>query len=123
TQDAIYFIFEHYNKQLTEFSSRVDAHRRLTSFPTRRSSDLSTPKVEAQLVAMLLCVRGCASCAMRGREILVLPEGRSDHRGYAIDRKSTRLNSSHRTRSYAVVCVKIKMGGLTAWQALFVHGR
>src|SRR5438094_6348441 len=36
--------------------------------------------------------------------IIVRPAGRVD----AIDRKSTRLNSSHRTISYAVFCLKKK---------------
>src|SRR3979490_3600368 len=34
------------------------------------------------------------------------------------DRKSTRLNSSHGTISYALFCLKRKMGGLLARRAL-----
>src|SRR5689334_24218110 len=33
---------------------------------------------------------------------------------YSIDRKSTRLNSSHSSTSYAVFCLKKKTGGLHA---------
>src|SRR5207248_9384901 len=41
---------------------------------------------------------------LRGRPGPVLPT--SIHRGTGPDRKSTRLNSSHRTNSYAVFCLK-----------------
>src|SRR5207248_8845368 len=68
-------------------------HRGLHSFPTRRSSDLA---------------RGGAD---KHHE----RERRGDGRRHAAlvghhleDRKSTRLNSSHRTISYAVFCLKKK---------------
>src|SRR3712207_7505848 len=35
--------------------------------------------------------------------------GRSDYQAFAIDRKSTRLNSSHANISYAVFCLKKKI--------------
>src|SRR3712207_8572859 len=38
-----------------------------------------------------------------------------DH-GYALDRKSTRLNSSHANISYAVFCLKKKINGFTGKQ-------
>src|SRR5207249_10467807 len=61
---------------------------RSTLFPTRRSSDLSTGKP--------------ARVDERGREsINFLTEK-------LIDRKSTRLNSSHVSISYAVFCLKKK---------------
>src|SRR5437763_5219294 len=48
--------------------------------------------------------------AMVGRELEVLVEGPSDESEYLLagDRKSTRLNSSHRCISYAVFCLKKK---------------
>src|SRR5438094_7952001 len=70
------------------FSQRAAAHRDLHSFPTRRSSDLERPPREHHPVAAL-------------RE----PHARGERH---LDRKSTRLNSSHRTISYAVFCLKKK---------------
>src|SRR5699024_12442214 len=79
------------------------AHRALHSFPTRRSSDLHLP----QLLQRVLTVRDVdlpASLAMihiRGRVQPPLAPRRQD-------RKSTRLNSSHVSISYAVFCLKKK---------------
>src|SRR5437867_8120814 len=72
---------------------RNGAHRALHPFPTRRSSDL----------------RGAGG---EGRTPRIL-EGPSPHPRplspqAGRDRKSTRLNSSHRTISYAVFCLKKK---------------
>src|SRR5437762_14021051 len=77
------------------------AHRDLHSFPTRRSSDLvllvqrhgDLQKLEADRLRVRL----------PGRP----PPGR-DGRSLSRDRKSTRLNSSHRCISYAVFCLKKK---------------
>src|SRR5690349_24048023 len=78
-------------------------HRDLHSFPTRRSSDLVAAGVQlgppgAQYVELVLGERA-------GRE----PE-RTDCGGGepGLDRKSTRLNSSHVEISYAVFCLKKK---------------
>src|SRR5437762_4847132 len=76
--------------------------RDLHSFPTRRSSDLTR-----------------ARCGLRSREFLARapPAARERAGGLprlsappdpARDRKSTRLNSSHRCISYAVFCLKKK---------------
>src|SRR5437773_6831960 len=43
---------------------------------------------------------------LRGREPSQEPERERDPRGRGEDRKSTRLNSSHITISYAVFCLK-----------------
>src|SRR5207248_10596884 len=101
------------------FSCSV-AHRYLHSFPTRRSSDLWTgdgPAIDAghfvagaEIVAVieLIDLRSHlwfepALKANRGHG------GFSDDRELVgQDRKSTRLNSSHRTISYAVFCLKKK---------------
>src|SRR5689334_24561091 len=70
-------------------------HRDLHSFPTRRSSDLRQ------------------SAGQRRHEQVGL---RAAHGGEAVvvlgveDRKSTRLNSSHSSISYAVFCLKKKTG-------------
>src|SRR5207248_5660568 len=104
------------------FSSAL-AHRVLLSFPTRRSSDLS-------------CFRAADGASRQGEHrergidrsphivssARVRPDegGRPEHdqkfrrpvrkerraSQLGIDRKSTRLNSSHRTISYAVFCLK-----------------
>src|SRR5437762_9094789 len=68
------------------------------TFPTRRSSDL--------------CHTACAhSCRTRFRALL-MSRAESTRRISTIppstDRKSTRLNSSHRCISYAVFCLKKK---------------
>src|SRR5207248_10147077 len=82
----------------------TDHHQYLHSFPTRRSSDLdATPLApKPHLVA---------------RDALVelgysIPEAEEALAG--TDRKSTRLNSSHRTSSYAVFCLKKKMNKVAA---------
>src|SRR5699024_12875837 len=70
------------------------AHRDLHSFPTRRSSDLEMVPVE-----------------LRGD--VLAPVGRrltpGQRQQAASDRKSTRLNSSHVSISYAVFCLKKKI--------------
>src|SRR5439155_22179519 len=68
-------------------------HRDLHSFPTRRSSDLST------------CSRTRAGRPRRTHARAPAP--RCDRSARA-DRKSTRLNSSHVAISYAVFCLKKK---------------
>src|SRR5437868_12744180 len=75
------------------FFYRSDDHRDLHSFPTRRSSDLySITNRSAAAVHMTAAVTKSAS------GITVS----------ATDRKSTRLNSSHVSISYAVFCLKKK---------------
>src|SRR5437773_9404200 len=70
-------------------------HRDLHSFPTRRSSDLDANPCEPSRTA-----KGQTESANE-------PEaGRRSATG--LDRKSTRLNSSHITISYAVFCLKKK---------------
>src|SRR5438034_9053806 len=70
------------------FKCYVD-HRDLHSFPTRRSSDLSAPTRRRR--------PGCSPVGS--------PTWRSCRH---VDRKSTRLNSSHTVISYAVFCLKKK---------------
>src|SRR5437867_10429798 len=81
---------------LSSFFQSHGAHRDLHSFPTRRSSDLGdAPHCERVLREI------AATCPLPA-----CPGGPDRHAGR--DRKSTRLNSSHRTISYAVFCLKKK---------------
>src|SRR5437763_5448794 len=78
-------------------------HRALHSFPTRRSSDLTVRKrFEYELDVLKKRIH-----ILKGFKIIF------DALDKAIklireDRKSTRLNSSHRCISYAVFCLKKK---------------
>src|SRR5207248_10552185 len=79
-------------------------HRHLHSFPTRRSSDLTPTnansfKLAAPPIYAALPVVSALAYSPDGKILAVS--------GYQ-DRKSTRLNSSHRTISYAVFCLKKK---------------
>src|SRR5690242_20781421 len=73
-------------------------HPDLHSFPTRRSSDLALLKTRghATLGEIAAHLEISKQAALRHLEVL---EG---------DRKSTRLNSSHMSISYAVFCLKKK---------------
>src|SRR5207245_11368707 len=85
-------------------------HRDLHSFPTRRSSDLGDRAARARV----------PSRAGPGHDRVLQSRGapllRRRHAGAAphpvtsigTDRKSTRLNSSHGSISYAVFCLKKK---------------
>src|SRR5436190_3671012 len=82
---ALYFLF---------LFSSSRAHQDLHSFPTRRSSDL-------HLRQLILIYKGKqAREEVAGR--------RCRHGKHGLDRKSTRLNSSHTVISYAVFCLKKK---------------
>src|SRR5688572_32515994 len=96
------------------FMACIDRPRALHSFPTRRSSDLSEElgQVARELV---LGDRGAGPGlhldeprpATEGLNLgQILPAAPSEH----VDRKSTRLNSSHSQISYAVFCLKKKNG-------------
>src|SRR5690348_17634102 len=95
------------------FSSCYGHHRALHSFPTRRSSDLSTAgggpvdgEAEIRVPSgdeLELVVRGPELFAADRRVLASFASA---------DRKSTRLNSSHPSISYAVFCLKKK----TKWR-------
>src|SRR5205085_4299851 len=90
------------------------------SFPTRRSSDLARPvDGTRQTVHGILAARDAALPALRprratrtrGRDLGELLFARRRPRlldERRLDRKSTRLNSSHSQISYAVFCLKKK---------------
>src|SRR5437762_10540935 len=79
--------------------------RDVHSFPTRRSSDLagvgSVPGLQSRVLATGLRK---LRLAMRSSDTCVVFLNQMRNR----DRKSTRLNSSHRCISYAVFCLKKK---------------
>src|SRR5438034_1464936 len=83
---------------------------RSTLFPTRRSSDLVQPvapeclrRPEYNQAVGPFPFRLGVSCDRMDRL-----EQRRDPVGAMVDRKSTRLNSSHTVISYAVFCLKKK---------------
>src|SRR5437667_1434250 len=78
------------------FFSSCAHHRALHSFPTRRSSDLARFEAAYDFVRQTVA---------QGESVLFVGTKRQ-----ARDRKSTRLNSSHITISYAVFCLKKKKG-------------
>src|SRR5690625_6570002 len=77
---------------------RAGKHRSLLSFPTRRSSDLEI--VLAALAALTTGFLTGLPPAHNAEPNLIFVG--------VIDRKSTRLNSSHVAISYAVFCLKKK---------------
>src|SRR5699024_12418608 len=83
------------------FSYRCDAPRALSASPTRRSSDLSTGAVTGVNVY---------SPQYTNIPFSITPSlvGNPTRYGDNTDRKSTRLNSSHVSISYAVFCLKTK---------------
>src|SRR5690606_41185755 len=93
-------------------------HRYLHSFPTRRSSDLLVPAPALRLCAVLPALGGLGEgedgVDLLGRGAVrdhPAHHGGPDHRvpgARVLDRKSTRLNSSHVKISYAVFCLKKK---------------
>src|SRR5205814_9450352 len=100
------------------FPAASSANRDLLPFPTRRSSDLShLPALQAssevELTAVCTTRPESAEAARQAwgarlafddwRKMIASPE---------IDRKSTRLNSSHLGISYAVFCLKKNSGRL-----------
>src|SRR5690606_40149996 len=104
---------------LSAFSLYVyGVHRHLHSFPTRRSSDLAAAARADQRGRAP--GRGVEGDVLQHRRPGLVAEGdvleadvalqRADRglRVVALDRKSTRLNSSHVKISYAVFCLKKK---------------
>src|SRR5207248_9330804 len=86
------------------------AHLHLPSFPTRRSSDLSVHRPETAERQALARADGDLRLH-RLEEFQLLHLAAESTRAVElrlVNRKSTRLNSSHRTISYAVFCLKKK---------------
>src|SRR5690606_41684479 len=100
------------------YCSDTSQHEPL-SFPTRRSSDLAhrltklvlvNPAAEAAMVTAVVHVARRSETREHGRPDALDAHERGHQRGLAplLDRKSTRLNSSHVKISYAVFCLKKK---------------
>src|SRR5438477_9024110 len=94
-------------------------NRNQHSFPTRRSSDLGKA-VRGGIRREIASAHRAASRALRRDRLAArfsdpgLVDGRAD-----ADRKSTRLNSSHMSISYAVFCLKKKT--LTDWHSTIMN--
>src|SRR5207248_7311687 len=82
--------------------------RSLHSFPTRRSSDLFRQHAGADHRHPAVQPEPQHRRRRPGRSVDDLAGRSATSAGHAEDRKSTRLNSSHRTISYAVFCLKKK---------------
>src|SRR5207248_11076293 len=99
------------------FLPRSSAPRHLHSFPTRRSSDLpgfcrigradNAAPLGDRIVAFE-CDRHARPTRHKLNEAIIERPALVDFVKFRGDRKSTRLNSSHRTISYAVFCLKKK---------------
>src|SRR5262245_65299337 len=94
-------------------------HCHLLSFPTRRSSDLGaeigaeTDADRALLLHGALDIEeAAAEEEVRRRAMRDRRAGSVHHLHLVVDRKSTRLNSSHLGISYAVFCLKKKIDRL-----------
>src|SRR5688572_32172271 len=87
------------------FLSRSRTHLYLHSFPTRRSSDLD---LVVQREGAWLVVDGAACVTNIHGEAHAAQQCRGHRAHRPVDRKSTRLNSSHSQISYAVFCLKKK---------------
>src|SRR5947208_3845393 len=84
----------------------------LHSFPTRRSSDLGVDEIgmlyrgeDSQITSYL---EHAVGGELAGNLADVCPVGALLQKPQILDRKSTRLNSSHQIISYAVFCLKKK---------------
>src|SRR5699024_12373948 len=81
--------------------------RHLHLFPTRRSSDLAGAVFVWRVWRLFLPERGFISvCPVPGDDKGIGLARPGETYSLVIDRKSTRLNSSHVSISYAVFCLK-----------------
>src|SRR5689334_24446817 len=78
-------------------------HQELHSFPTRRSSDPALAPVQRPAP-----VRLTAGAGGQPHDVAAVIGLGERERPQLLDRKSTRLNSSHSSISYAVFCLKKK---------------
>src|SRR5699024_12176541 len=98
-------------------------HRQLHSFPTRRSSDLTSNNILQRVKRIFNAEKAGHSGTLDPMATGMLPicfgeatkfagQLLDNHKTYQftcqLDRKSTRLNSSHVSISYAVFCLKKK---------------
>src|SRR5699024_12777665 len=92
---------------------RYRDHSDLHSFPTRRSSDLNGGIYEMELTRAAINAKATAISKLKpeftGSAYKSLAKRLKFKPNPYIDRKSTRLNSSHVSISYAVFCLKKKI--------------
>src|SRR5436305_11679324 len=98
------------------FLCGYDIHRDLHSFPTRRSSDLAAGAGLADLE--LVQFHPTALRDENGHDGFLLSEALREQE--TVDRKSTRLNSSHVRIAYAVFCLTKKSSGWIAASQLLL---
>src|SRR3712207_8784592 len=94
---------------------------RSTLFPyTTLFRSLGTPRLRRAMLPVALATAAGFVLALLGYYGGQLPEliGRTIPRYLALDRKSTRLNSSHANISYAVFCLKKNECGVSRQLAL-----
>src|SRR5207249_10474221 len=103
-------ITTHNPRRLTHLFAdhRLTTHRDLPSFPTRRSSDLRPAVVLAGRRPRRAPPDGARPRPARAAAGAGRPLRPAGDAARAADRKSTRLNSSHVSTSYAVFCLKKK---------------
>src|SRR5207244_12875999 len=105
--DRVHHLILHRCNLTLPFASS-GAHRDVTSFPTRRSSDLRCDESRRGLsIAPRPKVRRGGVCVLAA--LRSSPGNASRPARTQTDRKSTRLNSSHQIISYAVFCLKKKL--------------
>src|SRR5947199_4930176 len=98
------------------FFTQPVTHRVLHSFPTRRSSDLLHPKValmnngakKGGSPETWQLIHDSPGLQDLWQLHFAIAGGRDHNSADPLDRKSTRLNSSHLGISYAVFCLKKK---------------
>src|SRR5688572_20390545 len=98
----------HVSPMATAAIIRVAAAADLHSFPTRRSSDLGCIAAPAPLAHTLSGDTDLLRCSRHEPRSQGEATGNPEQptKDVVIDRKSTRLNSSHSQISYAVFCLK-----------------
>src|SRR5437868_12167971 len=93
-------------------------HSNMQSFPTRRSSDL---RIRAACPAMDIESRESESRRVESRRSRVESRESTVESRQSRDRKSTRLNSSHVSISYAVFCLKKNKTVLSKYMIKLAH--
>src|SRR5699024_12306217 len=102
----IYTINFYYYTLLYSFFFYCSVHHpHLHSFPTRRSSDLSIMDLNHVL---MVTVQSYSTEVVKKLTTLMYVHPMGQLLLFLLDRKSTRLNSSHVSISYAVFCLKKK---------------
>src|SRR6266516_7652488 len=92
-----------------ENTGQVDRSRRYAEAQRRGRAGEARLSASRAPCAMIVTMAYDEDLANRIRELIAAEDGYTEQKMFGgIDRKSTRLNSSHRTSSYAVFCLKKK---------------